>query len=94
MVGVIRVIESRPAANAVTERTGIGAASVGLAVRSVRNITRLPSAFLPSVLMPIFQTIAFSGTFFAIVSFALGAILVGGALLFRHEVRKHEYLGG
>ncbi len=49
-----------------THRTGIGAASVGLAVRSVRNITRLPSAFLPSVLMPIFQTIAFSGTFFAI----------------------------
>ena len=41
-------------------------ASVGLMQRSIVNITRLPSAFLPSVLMPIFQAIAFSGTFFAI----------------------------
>ena len=41
-------------------------ASVGLMKRSLVNITRLPSAFLPSVLMPIFQAIAFSGTFFAI----------------------------
>ena len=41
-------------------------ASVGLMRRSLVNITRLPSAFLPSVLMPIFQAIAFSGTFFAI----------------------------
>jgi ABC-2 type transport system permease protein len=41
-------------------------ASVALMKRSIVTITRLPSAFLPSVLMPIFQTIAFSGTFFAI----------------------------
>ena len=36
------------------------------AKRGLRAIRRLPSAFLPAMLMPIFQTIAFSGTFFAI----------------------------
>ncbi len=40
--------------------------SVGIAGRSVRTIVRLPSAFFPSVLMPIFQAVAFSGTYFAI----------------------------
>lgn len=38
----------------------------GLAVRSLRNIRRLPSAFLPALMMPIVQAVAFSGTFFAI----------------------------
>ncbi|MEX2628065.1 MAG: ABC transporter permease [Ilumatobacteraceae bacterium] len=38
----------------------------GLAVRNIRNIRRLPSAFLPALLMPIVQAVAFSGTFFAI----------------------------
>lgn len=42
-------------------------ASVGLMRRSLVNIVRLPSAFIPSIMMPIFQAIAFSGTFFAIV---------------------------
>jgi ABC-2 type transport system permease protein len=37
-----------------------------LAVRGLRNIRRLPSAFLPAMLMPVFTTIAFSGTFSAI----------------------------
>lgn len=37
-----------------------------LAVRSLRTIRRLPSAFFPALLMPIVQAIAFSGTFFAI----------------------------
>lgn len=41
-------------------------ASRGLAVRSLRNIRRLPSAFVPALLMPIVQAVAFSGTFFAI----------------------------
>jgi ABC-2 type transport system permease protein len=41
-------------------------ASAGIAVRSLRNIRRLPSAFLPALLMPVVQAIAFSGTFFAI----------------------------
>lgn len=49
-----------------TVRTGVWPASVGLANRSLRNIRRLPSTFVPAVVMPIFQTIAFSGTFFAI----------------------------
>jgi ABC-2 type transport system permease protein len=40
--------------------------SRGLAMRGLRSIRRLPSAFLPALMMPIFQTIAFSGTFFAI----------------------------
>ncbi len=38
----------------------------GLALRGLRSIRRLPSAFFPALAMPIFQTIAFSGTFFAI----------------------------
>lgn len=50
-----------------TRRTSAGASAVGLAKRSIVNITRLPSAFLPSVLMPVFQSIAFAGTFFAII---------------------------
>jgi ABC-2 type transport system permease protein len=41
-------------------------ASTGIAARSLRNIRRLPSAFLPALLMPVVQAIAFSGTFFAI----------------------------
>jgi ABC-2 type transport system permease protein len=42
------------------------AAAAGLSLRNLRNIRRLPSAFMPALLMPIFQTVAFSGTFFAI----------------------------
>jgi ABC-2 type transport system permease protein len=38
----------------------------GLALRGLRSIRRLPSAFFPAMAMPIFQTVAFSGTFFAI----------------------------
>ena len=38
----------------------------GLARRSLVNLSRLPSAFLPSLVMPIFLTIAFSGAFSAI----------------------------
>jgi ABC-2 type transport system permease protein len=37
-----------------------------LARRGIISIGRLPSAFVPAMMMPIFQTIAFSGTFFAI----------------------------
>lgn len=37
-----------------------------LALRGLRNIRRLPSAFLPALLMPVFTTIAFSGTYSAI----------------------------
>ncbi len=40
--------------------------SRGLALRGLHSIHRLPSAFFPALAMPIFQTIAFSGTFFAI----------------------------
>lgn len=35
----------------------------GLAMRSLRNIRRLPSAFVPALMMPLVQVIAFSGTF-------------------------------
>lgn len=41
-------------------------AARGLAVRSLRYIRRLPSTFLPALLMPVVQAIAFSGTFFAV----------------------------
>lgn len=47
-------------------------AAGGIAVRSLRNIRRLPSAFLPALLMPTFQVIAFSGTFSAIVALMPG----------------------
>ncbi len=40
--------------------------SAGLAIRGLRSIRRLPSAFIPALMMPIVQAIAFSGTFFAI----------------------------
>jgi ABC-2 type transport system permease protein len=38
-------------------------ASGGIAVRSLRNIGRLPSAFVPALMMPVFQVISFSGTY-------------------------------
>jgi ABC-2 type transport system permease protein len=37
--------------------------SQGIARRSLRNIRRLPSAFLPALLMPVFQVISFTGTY-------------------------------
>ncbi len=49
-----------------TTRASWWSASVGLAIRSLRNIARLPSAFMPAILMPVVQAVAFSGTFFAI----------------------------
>lgn len=38
-------------------------ASRGIAHRSLRNIRRVPSAFLPALLMPVFQVISFTGTY-------------------------------
>ncbi len=35
----------------------------GIAVRSLRNIRRLPSAFVPALLMPLSQVVSFSGTY-------------------------------
>ena len=40
--------------------------AMALATRSLRNIRRMPAAFFPALMMPVFQAIAFSGTFFAI----------------------------
>lgn len=37
-----------------------------LALRGIRAITRMPAAFVPAMLMPVFQAVAFSGTFYAI----------------------------
>lgn len=50
----------------MTAETRAIPASRGLAVRSLRNIRRLPSAFVPALMMPLVQTVAFSGTFFAV----------------------------
>ncbi|MFK7916766.1 MAG: ABC transporter permease [Ilumatobacter sp.] len=58
----VRASNNRDVAN-----TKLLPASKGLMTRSLVNITRLPSAFIPSIMMPIFQAIAFSGTFFAII---------------------------
>ena len=44
-----------------TGRTG--AISVQLAVRGMRSLVRLPSAFFPSVLFPVFLIVAFSGAY-------------------------------
>lgn len=52
--------------SAPTTDSSLGRASSGLMIRNLRRIRRLPSAFFPALLMPIFQSIAFSGTFFAI----------------------------
>lgn len=35
----------------------------GITVRGLRNLRRLPSVFLPALLMPVFQVISFSGTY-------------------------------
>ncbi|MFK8025496.1 MAG: ABC transporter permease [Ilumatobacter sp.] len=64
MTAVERTTHSAPARSVA--RTRMLPASVGLMRRSLVNISRLPSAFLPAILMPVFQAIAFSGTFFAI----------------------------
>jgi len=53
-------------ANAPSTRTTLFGASFGLMKRGLQRILRLPSAFFPALAMPIFQSIAFSGTFFAI----------------------------
>ena len=37
--------------------------SRSIAWRSLRNIRRVPSAFLPALLMPVFQVISFTGTY-------------------------------
>lgn len=55
------ILSSAPA----TKVTLLGA-SLGLMRRGLQRITRLPSAFFPALMMPIFQSIAFSGTFFAV----------------------------
>jgi len=60
-VDPIRTTVARP-----PQRTATLAAATGLAFRSLRNIRRLPSAFLPALLMPVFQAVAFSGTYFGI----------------------------
>jgi ABC-type multidrug transport system permease subunit len=49
-----------------TSKASLVRSAVGLADRGLRRIRRLPSAFFPALVMPIFQCIAFSGTFFAI----------------------------
>ncbi|MEI6496470.1 MAG: ABC transporter permease [Actinomycetota bacterium] len=40
--------------------------SMLIALRGLRAIRRVPATFIPAVMMPIFQAIAFSGTFYAI----------------------------
>jgi ABC-2 type transport system permease protein len=57
---------SRPASTGQARGGAVLRSSRGLALRGLRSIRRLPSAFFPALAMPIFQTVAFSGTFFAI----------------------------
>jgi ABC-2 type transport system permease protein len=37
-----------------------------LALRGLRAISRMPAAFVPAMIMPVFQAVAFSGTYYAI----------------------------
>lgn len=46
-----------------TTTTTTIAPSVGIATRSLRNVRRLPSTFLPALLMPLVQVVAFTGTY-------------------------------
>lgn len=55
-----------PAAHDTKSHISIVRSSRALSVRGMRNMRRLPSTFIPTLAMPIFQAIAFSGTFFAI----------------------------
>lgn len=43
--------------------TGTLTSARGIGQRSLRNILRLPSAAIPAILMPVFQVIAFTGTY-------------------------------
>lgn len=43
-----------------------GAVALELARRGLVGLRRMPSAFIPALAMPVFQTIAFSGAFYAI----------------------------
>ena len=45
-----------------------GRVMVALAWRSLVNIRRLPSAFIPSIIFPVFFTISFSGAFSAVTN--------------------------
>lgn len=45
-----------------------------ITIRSLVRVRRMPSAFLPSIAMPIFQVIAFSGAFGAAVVLAFEAV--------------------
>lgn len=67
MTSASTTMSSGPAAGASRAPGGALLRSArGLALRGLRSIRRLPSAFFPALAMPIFQTIAFSGTYFAI----------------------------
>lgn len=46
--------------------TSIRRSSASLALRGLRSIRRLPSAFVPAMIMPVFQVVAFTGTYVAI----------------------------
>ena len=43
--------------------TSTMAAALGIAGRNLRNLGRVPAAFLPALLMPVFQVISFTGTY-------------------------------
>ena len=50
-----------------SHRASSGQVSAALISRTLVRVRRMPSAFIPSLIMPVFQLIAFSGTFGAAV---------------------------
>lgn len=59
---MIELAGPRPGVHASTRRV-----SLALIGRTMTRVQRMPSAFIPSLVMPVFQLIAFSGTFGAAV---------------------------
>ena len=52
-----------PRADLGSRRTGAGAVVRELLVRNLRGIARMPSAFIPTLVMPVFFVVTFAGAF-------------------------------
>jgi hypothetical protein len=64
-----------------------------LVQRSMMRVRRMPSAFIPSLIMPVFQLIAFSGAFgFAVTSLYSGCQFWRSGCQFRPHQRHANWL--
>jgi ABC-2 type transport system permease protein len=65
-----RVPASAASSGSAAHGGELWAVSMAFVRRSLQRVRRMPSAFIPSLAMPVFQAIAFSGSFAAAVQFA------------------------